>query len=153
MKAIAKILYKLFEDHDGVYNNAHGVEFILHPDNSFTISCPWPHFKCEDFMIFELFYESARFAGFLHDFAPYLRTGINSINPYTLLKYYYDGIGKVFCAVDVRTIHYPLYFKRNKEKLFVTDDAGKEHEATGLPEKPLKFIEYTQSHFYLATAY
>jgi hypothetical protein len=151
MKSITRTLYKFFDSRSGgKYINPYDVEFILYPDHTITIGSSWPGFECKEDMDFALVYENESFEVFLNDFDIYTEEQIDVISPATLRELYFKGIVQVYCAVDVRSVYYPLYFTRKGTKLIATDDNGSAHEATGLEETPEKFIEYTQSRFYAA---
>jgi hypothetical protein len=142
-------IYTFLDDHLGLYDNPHGLEFCLNMDNSVFVITPLNP-PPEPYIDFGLLYPSNPFTTFMRDFKFKKSQELIALTPAHLWTMYQNGIVEIYCTLVARIIFYPLYFRLTKHNtMIVRDDNDREHEVREVFKHPMQFMEYTQNHFLL----
>ncbi|WP_207515613.1 hypothetical protein [Longitalea luteola] len=147
MTKAEKDIYAFLDDHLGIYDNPHGIEFIMNIDDSvFVIHALNP--PPEPYADFGLLYPSAAFNIFVSDFQFANSRALTTLTPEQLWDMYYKGKAEIYCTLVVKIIFYALYFRLTKHNtMIVRDDYDHEHEIGEVFTSAHQFLEYTQTHF------
>ncbi|WP_205509889.1 hypothetical protein [Longitalea arenae] len=147
MTRAEKDIYAFLDDHLGIYDNPHGIEFIMNMDDSvFVIHGLNP--PPEPYADFGLLYPSAAFNTFVKDFKFANSRALATLTPGHLWQMYYEGKAEIYCTLVVKIIFYALYFRlTGHNTMIVRDENDQEHEIGEVFTSPHQFLEYTQSHF------
>jgi hypothetical protein len=142
-------IYTFLDDHLGLYDNPHGLEFCMNVDDSVFVIHPLNP-PPEPWADFGLLYNSTPFFTFMQDFKFHNSQELISLTPAHLWSMYYNGKAEIYCSIVVKIIFHALYFRLTKNNtMIVRDDHDNEHEIGEVFHHPHQFLDYTQSHFVL----
>lgn len=142
-------IYLFLDDHLGLYDNPHGLEFCMNIDDSVFVIHPINP-PPEPWVDFGLLYPSNSFPRFMQDFHFKKPHELISLTPEHLWAMYKNGKAEIYCTIVVKIIFYALYFRLTKNNtMIVRDDYDNEHEVGEVFTSAHQFMEYTQSHFLL----
>jgi hypothetical protein len=141
-------IYSFLDNHLGLYDNPHGLEFCMNIDDSVFVVHPLS--PPEPWIDFGLLYPSAPFLTFMRDFRFKNSHDLVSLTPARLWAMYRQGQAEIYCTIVVKIIFHALYFRLTENnKMIVRDDHDNEHEIGEVLTSPNQFLEYTQNHFLL----
>ena len=150
MTRAGKYIYAFLDNHLGLYDNPHGLQFLMNNDESVYINCPINP-PPEPYAEFGLLYASQSFDEFINDFQFTGTLGLKRLTAQQLWDMYYKGKVEVCCGIMVKIISYTLYFRiANNNTMIVRDDYDREHILGEVFTYPQQFLEYTQNLFYEA---
>jgi hypothetical protein len=140
-------IYSFLDDHLGLYDNPHGLEFCMNIDDSVFVIHPLNP-PPEPWVDFGLLYPSNPFSTFMQDFKFKKSQELIALTPAHLKAMYEEGLVEIYCTIVVKILFHALYFRLTKNNtMIVRDDYDHEHEVGVVFTYPHQFLEYTQSHF------
>jgi hypothetical protein len=137
------------DDHLGIYDNQHGLEFVMNIDDSVFVIYGIKDPPLEEYVDFGLLYPSNTFTNFMRDFRFAGPRELEALPPDRLWEMYYNGKAEIYCTIVVKVIFFALYFRRQGDIMIVRDDDEKEYELGEILQWPRQFLEYTQQQFLL----
>ena len=147
----SKYVYNFLDYHMGMYNNWHGIEFIVNNDDTVLVNYVIKDPLIEEYIEFGLSYTSNNFNDFMRDFGFNGTHALKALSPNRLWKMYYKGQVEIYCLLLVKVTYLMLSFRLDGNKMIVHDDNDKTYELNEILQTPRQFIEYTQQQTILAS--